>query len=76
MKMKQLEQLEGVDKVEEEAELVLVFPKPYSHFENSDKLVAIQSASFGWSTSEVLFRDVDFCVTPRSRMVVLGKMTS
>jgi ATP-binding cassette subfamily F protein 3 len=39
----------------------------------NDKLIGIQNASFGWNEDEYLFRHVDMCISPLSRMVILGK---
>ena len=73
MKMKQLAELETVARVEEEPELHLSFPKPYSSFDDSVKLVSVMDASFGWTPENLLFENVDFCIHPHARIVVLGK---
>jgi len=73
MKMKQLQALVEVEEVEEEADLVLQIPRPFGVFDSTEKLLAVQSVSFAWPGCESLFSGVDFVVTPRARLAVLGK---
>lgn len=78
MKMKQLEQLEAVEKVEEETELTLTLPVPYCSFEASSNLISLTNVSFGWAdsasnTTNMLFKNVNLVLGPRSRIVILGK---
>lgn len=48
MKMKQLEKLIEIDLIEDETELVLKFPKPYSSFDSNERMITLQDVSFGW----------------------------
>ena len=73
MKIKQLEKLMEVDKVEEDSELVLYFPKPNGVFEQNENLISIKNVSFGWPNGDPLFTNVDFTISPRSRIAILGK---
>lgn len=73
MKQKQLQALTEVEEVEEDSELVLSIPRPYGVFEQSEKLLAVQNVSFAWPGSAPLFAAVDFVVSPRARIAILGK---
>lgn len=87
MKMKQLEKLIEVEKVETESELVLHFPKPYCVFDDNETLISVKDLGFAWtntdengnSTSsndaalEYLFENVDFTVNKGARIAILGK---
>jgi ATPase subunit of ABC transporter with duplicated ATPase domains len=75
MKLKQLEALMAaeVEAVEEDAELVMSFPKPYGVFDENEKLVGLTGAAFAWPGEEALFQDVEFYVAPKARMAILGK---
>lgn len=48
MKMKQLEKMIEVERLETDAELVLRFPTPYSSFAVDEKMVAMENVSFAW----------------------------
>jgi ATPase subunit of ABC transporter with duplicated ATPase domains len=75
MKMKQLESLMEVEAVEEDSELVLRLPKPYSTFDSDQPLLSVQGLSFGYdgAQGELLFENVDFVVTASARLAILGK---
>ena len=86
MKMKQLEKMIEVERVEQESELILKFPKPYCVFDDSETLLSVQNVSFGWmnittdeegnevkTPGEILFDHVDFTVHKGSRIAILGK---
>ena len=73
MKVKQLQALVEVEDVEEESELVLNLPRPHGVFDASEKLLAVRDVSFAWPGGEPLFANVDFVVTPRARLAILGK---
>lgn len=74
MKIKQLESLVEIEAVEEDADVVLRLPSPFCSFDPNDALIRIQDVSFSWSTdSSPLFTNVDCCISPSSRIVILGK---
>jgi ATP-binding cassette subfamily F protein 3 len=84
MKMKQLEKLIEVEKVEVESELVLKFPKPYCVFDDNETLISVKDLGFAWTNSEdgtvntdasldYLFDNVDFTVQKGARIAILGK---
>lgn len=88
MKMKQLEKLTEVEKIEEETELILKFPKPYGVFDKKETLISSKDVSFGWypetstKTSgglevlpeeNILFKNVDFTLNSGSRIAIVGK---
>ena len=73
MKIKQLESLLEVEKVEEDSELQLHFPKPFGVFDNNENIISVKDVGFGYPGQPLLFQDVDFCVGPRSRLAILGK---
>ncbi len=72
--MKQLESLIEVEAVEDEAAIIMTFPKPHGYFEKNLNLISVRNASFSWSPDvEPLFQNVDFCVGPMARMAILGR---
>ncbi len=73
MKIKQLEGLMEVEKVEEDSELVMHFPKPYGVFDSNENMIAIKDVTFAWPDQEPLFEKVDFCIGARARLAILGK---
>lgn len=78
MKMKQLEKLMEVERVEDEAELVLRLPKPYCCIGEDEVLVSLNNASFAWDTSSeeedlLLFKGVNLTVRSKDRIAILGK---
>jgi ATP-binding cassette subfamily F protein 3 len=73
MKIKQLEGLMEVERVEEDSELVMNFPKPYGVFDSTENMIAIKDVSFSWPGQEPLFEKVDFCIGARARLAILGK---
>jgi ATPase subunit of ABC transporter with duplicated ATPase domains len=73
MKIRQLETLMEIEKVEEESEVVLRFPEPYGVFDTNENLISVKDVSFAWPDEKPLFSKVDFCVVPRSRLAILGK---
>lgn len=73
MKIKQLEAMMEVEKVEEDSELVMHFPKPYGVFDLTENLISIKNASFAWPESEPLFEKVDFSIGAKARLAILGK---
>lgn len=72
MKMKQLEQLQEVDVVEEDSDVVIRLPRPYGVFDG-ESLVGVSSASFAWPGEESLFEEVDFSVRAGARLAIMGK---
>lgn len=84
MKMKQLADLTPVAPVEDEADMVINFPRPNGCFDNSLNLISVKDVSFSWPTEEevssvgaadqaALFSNIDFTVNPSTRMAILGK---
>ncbi len=73
MKMKQLEGLMEVERVEEDSELVMHFPAPYGVFDSNENMISIKDVSFAWPGQEPLFEKVDFCIGTRARLAILGK---
>lgn len=73
MKQKQLQALVEVEEVEEESELTLSIPSPYGVFDQSEKLLSVANVSFAWPDQQPLFQGVDFVVTTRARVAILGK---
>jgi ATPase subunit of ABC transporter with duplicated ATPase domains len=82
MKMKQLEKLIEVENVEEDSDMHLRLPQPYSNFDKNATMIAIKDVGFAWesddaatepSEEEYLFRNVDFTVGSGARIVILGK---
>ena len=73
MKLKQLEAMVEVEGVEVDSELVMHFPRPYGVFSAEEKLLSVSDASFAWPGEESLFSDVEFLVTPKARLAILGK---
>ncbi len=83
MKMKQLEKMIEVEKVETESELILKFPKPYCVFDDNETLISVKDLGFAWTNSEdgaatdapldYLFENVDFTVNKGARIAILGK---
>jgi ATP-binding cassette, subfamily F, member 3 len=73
MKMKQLDNMDDIEEIEEESSMTFNIPEPHGHFANDEVLVGVERASFGWPGGEVLFEGVDFVVGPRARIGVIGK---
>lgn len=73
MKIKQLESLMEVEKVEEDSELIMTFPKPYGVFDRNENMISIKNASFAWPDREPLFENVDFSIGAKARLAILGK---
>lgn len=74
MKMKQLQNLNEVERVEEDSELKMHFPKPFGYFDQNENLISVQDVSFSWGPDEPkLFDEVDFVVSPRARLAILGR---
>jgi ATPase subunit of ABC transporter with duplicated ATPase domains len=75
MKIKQLEKLVEIEKVEDEAELVLKFPKPYCRFDPDENIISVKNLSYFWPGREedVLFENVEFSVTASSRIAIVGR---
>lgn len=73
MKLRQLEAMLEVEKVDEDAEVEIRFPKPSGVFDSHENIISVKDVSFAWPGEKPLFTDTDFCVGPTSRMAVLGK---
>jgi ATPase subunit of ABC transporter with duplicated ATPase domains len=73
MKIKQLENMEEIELIEDDAEGTLNFPVPCGVFSSDEVLIGVESASFGWTEAEPLFENVDFVVMPKSRIGIIGK---
>lgn len=82
MKMKQLEKMIEIDMIEDETELVLKFPRPYSSFDSNERMIVLQDVSFGWPTTnaagdsvitEPLFQHVNMTIRHGSRIAIVGK---
>jgi ATPase subunit of ABC transporter with duplicated ATPase domains len=74
MKIKQLENMEEIELIEDEAEGSLIFPMPSGVFNRDEVLIGVDCATFGWKgEEEPLFEDVDFVVMPKSRIGIIGK---
>ena len=73
MKIKQLENMEEIELIDDEAEGSLIFPSPSGVFNQDEVLIGVESATFGWKGEDPLFQDVDFVVMPKSRIGIIGK---
>lgn len=78
MKMKQLEKLIEIDMIEDETELVLKFPRPYSSFDSNERMIGLTDVSFGWpnaagDTTQFLFENVNMTIRHGSRIAIVGK---
>lgn len=78
MKMKQLEKLIEIDMIEDETELILKFPRPYSSFDSNERMIGLTDVSFGWpnaagDTTQFLFENVNMTIRHGSRIAIVGK---
>lgn len=73
MKIKQLENMEEIELIDDDIEGTLTFPTPSGVFSPDEVLIGVDSASFGWTAADPLFNDVDFVVMPKSRIGIIGK---
>ena len=73
MKMKQVSQMSDIDEIEEDSEMAFTIPTPHGDFAPDEVLIGVEMASFGWHSGQSLFEDVDFVVSPRARIGVIGK---
>jgi ATPase subunit of ABC transporter with duplicated ATPase domains len=75
-KLKKLEELNKLDieDIEDDAESTLIIPSPNGVYDPAERLISIESASFAWPGDPpvVLFEGVEMCVSPGSRIGILG----